>query len=43
MINDEYGHDMESAPHPKQRITVKLQESTDLLKPGMILRYIEEK
>lgn len=38
-IEDEYGHPMESAPHPKQRVEVYVNgASKDDLKPGLILR-----
>lgn len=40
-IIDEFGREQESAPHPKQKLRVKLSGDTSKLKPGMILRTIE--
>lgn len=40
-IIDEFGREQDSAPHPKQRLRVKLSGDASKLKPGMILRTIE--
>ncbi|MCR5225653.1 MAG: U32 family peptidase [Eubacterium sp.] len=40
-IIDEFGRGQDSAPHPKQKLRVKLSGDTSKLKPGMILRTIE--
>jgi hypothetical protein len=39
-IIDEYGNEMESAPHPKQKLYIKLSD-IDGIEPGMILRAVE--
>ena len=36
-IRDEFGNDMESAPHPKQKLFISLSDSDGIM-PGMILR-----
>ena len=40
-IIDEFGREQDSAPHPKQKLRVKLSGDASKLKPGMILRTIE--
>ena len=40
-IWDEYDREMESAPHPKQKLRVKLEGDTSLIKSGMLLRTRE--
>ena len=41
-IIDEFGREQESAPHPKQKLKVKLSGDISAIKPGMILRVLEK-